>query len=150
LHCVSKPVHCILALGGGVLLHLEKLSVLAVIGGAFFLGACAVDVISIRQTPTNFVAEPSAQILVLNTRERVPLVEGKSRALRAGTTWRKVGRITEGDVYETKDQVVTVDASNEHEAMLVVKDGMAVGFYLLVEHTFTAASKPIPFEATPR
>jgi hypothetical protein len=139
-----------LALGGGVLPYSRKLLGLAAVWGSFFLGACAVDVISIRQTPTNFIAESSTQILVLNTRERVPLVEGKSRPLREGTTWRKVGRVNEGDVYKTNDQVLTVDASNEHEAMLVVKDGMAVGFYLTVEHTFTAASKPIPFEATPR
>lgn len=150
MHHSSKPVHCILAVGGGVLPYSRELFGLAAIAGTLFLGACAVDVISIRQTPTNFVAEPSAQILVLSAKERVPLVEGKSRTLHEGTTWRKVGRVNEGDVYETKDQIVTVDASNEHEALLVVKDGMAVGFYLLVEHTFTAASKPIPFEATPR
>jgi hypothetical protein len=123
------------------------LLVSAAVGSALLLAAC--DFIAIRQTPTVFVAEASPQTLVLNVQERVPLVEGKSRRLLAGTTWHKIGRVNEGDVYETKDQVVTVDASNEHEAQLVVKDGMAVGFYLPVEHSFTAASKPIPFEATP-
>lgn len=129
------------------MLHSRILFVLAGLGAASFLQAC--NFIAIRQTPTTFVAEPSAQILVLSIRERVPLVEGKSRTLQAGTTWRKIGRVDEGDVYLTKDQAVTVDASNEQEAQLVVKDGMAVGFYLPVEHTFTAASKPIPFEAAP-
>jgi hypothetical protein len=125
----------------------RKLRVSAVLGVALPLAAC--NFIAIRQTPTVFVAEPSPQTLVLNVQERVSLVEGKSRPLLAGTTWRKIGRVNEGDVYETKDQVVTVDASNEHEAQLVLKDGMAVGFYLPVEHSFTAAAKPIPFQATP-
>lgn len=137
-------------LAGGVLLYSKRLGGLAALGFALLLQACAFNIIAIRQTPTTFVAEPSGQILVLRARERVSLLEGKSRTLHEGTTWRKIGRVNEGDVYLTKDQAVTVDASNEQEAQLVVKDGMAIGFYLPVERTFTAASKPIPFEATPQ
>ncbi|HEY4125927.1 MAG TPA: hypothetical protein VGM36_15000, partial [Rhizomicrobium sp.] len=62
---------------------LAKFRLLAALGTALVLGAC--NFISIRQTPATFVAEPSMQILVLNSRERVPLLEGKSRTLQAGT-----------------------------------------------------------------
>jgi len=60
-----------------------------------------------------------------------------------------VGRIEQGEVYKTKDQVVTVEASNMYEAQLVLSGSLVVGFYLPVERTFTAADPPQQIQRTP-
>jgi hypothetical protein len=38
-------------------------------------------------------------------------------------------------VYATRDRVLTVEASNVHEAYIVVSNGKLVGFFLPVEKT---------------
>jgi len=43
----------------------------------------------------------------------------------------------QGVVYKSKDQVLTVEASNIYEANIVVLSNKLVGFYLPVEHTFS-------------
>jgi hypothetical protein len=110
--------------------------------------ACAFDVISIRQEPASF--EPisqSAQVLTLTELTRVPLGEGFATPLKMGSNWRQVGRIQQGDVFHTMDQVVAVEASNQHEADIVVNRDEIVGFYLIVEHTFTAAARPVAIKS---
>jgi len=115
-----------------------------------FLAGCAFDVIAIRQQPTRFerVAD-SGQIWTLAEGAKIELEEGYSTELRKGTRWRKVGRTDQGDVFHTTDQIVAVEASNQHEAGLVVSNGMAVGFYLLVERTFTPANRPTAISLAP-
>ncbi len=67
--------------------------------------------------------------------------------LKAGTTWRRVGNIEQGDVYSTKDQVVVVNSYNVFEAYIVVSDAQIVGYYLPVEESFVQ-SEPVPIELT--
>jgi hypothetical protein len=43
----------------------------------------------------------------------------------------------QGNVYRTRDQVVTVEGSHIHEAYIVVTERSLVGFYLPVERTFS-------------
>jgi uncharacterized lipoprotein len=118
---------------------------------AVLLAGCAFDVISIRQVPANFQATPeSPQAWALGETLRVRLREGHASVLMQGTNWRQVGRIDQGDVFRTTDQIVFVEASNQHEAQLVVSKSMAVGFYLPVEHTFTAADPPTAIKTTPK
>jgi hypothetical protein len=62
--------------------------------------------------------------------------------LEAGTRWTQVGRIEQGDVFRTKDQIVQVEASDVYEAYVVLNGNNIVGFYLPVERTFTAVSPP--------
>ena len=63
--------------------------------------------------------------------------------LRAGTTWKQIGTIEQGNVFDTKDQVVIVNAFDVHEAAIVTKDSFVVGFYLKVAKTFVEV-EPVP------
>lgn len=118
---------------------------------AVLLTGCAFDVITIRQMPADFHATPEAQqAWTLSEATKVRLREGHASDLRKGTTWRQVGRVEQGDVFHTSDQVVAVEASNQYEADLVVNRNAVVGFYLIVEHTFTPADPPVEIKTTPR
>lgn len=113
---------------------------------------CAFDVVHVRQTPATFVAETTGvNPWVLEREVRIGIGTGYSTVLKAGTHWQPAGRIAEGDVFKTSDQIVKVEASNIHEAYVVVKEGMVTGFYLPVERTFTAARPPreIVFAVSP-
>jgi hypothetical protein len=68
---------------------------------------------------------------------------GYSRSLRKGTTWEAIGRVAEGGVYRSRDQIMTVECSNIFEAYLVVAEQNLVGFYLPVEKAFSPLSEPI-------
>jgi hypothetical protein len=54
-----------------------------------------------------------------------------------------VGSITEGEVFRSRDQVLTVECSNVFEAYLVVSGDRLVGFYLPVQKGFVALSPPL-------
>jgi hypothetical protein len=115
------------------------------------LSGCAFDVIHLHQVPAHFeAASGTAETWVLGADARVPLERGYATPLRRGSAWFRVGRIEQGDVYRTMDQIVTVEASNVHEAQLVLSGNLAVGFYLPVERTFTAADPPQQILRTPR
>lgn len=75
--------------------------------------------------------------------ETFPLGTGFTRTLRQGTKWEYVGTVQYGDVFKTKDQVFTVEASNIHEAYLVISENTLVGFYLPVERTYSPLGKPV-------
>jgi hypothetical protein len=109
-----------------------------------FLSACAFDIVEIKQTPTSLksseVLKPS---LELEEEAKVSLGTGYSRTLKAKTRWAYVGSISYGDVFKTKDQILTVEASNIHEAYIVISSGNLVGFYLPVENSFSPLSNPI-------
>lgn len=117
---------------------------------AAFLGGCAFDVISIRQVAANFRSTPETQqVWTLSEAAHVGLEQGYASDLRKGTRWRQLGRIEQGDVFHTADQIIFVEASNQHEAELVVNKNFVVGFYLPVEHTFTPAYPPVEIKITP-
>jgi hypothetical protein len=104
---------------------------------------CAFDLVNLKQVPTQFEASPpSEQVWTLQKDVRVKLVSGWATGLKQGTTWRVIGHTEQGDVLKTKDQVVTVRASNMYEADPVIKDGQLVGFFLVIENSFTPADPP--------
>jgi hypothetical protein len=116
------------------------------------LAGCPFDVIRVEQTPATLVSAPSPKpSFVLEQDVSIDLGFGYKRALRKGTRWTYVGTIASGDVYKTTDQVLTVEASNIHEAYIVVEDRKLVGFYLPVERTYTRAvgSKSLPARDAP-
>ena len=80
---------------------------------------------------------PPGNSFELQQEVKVRLPTGYSRVLKKGTKWDLVGTISHGDVYKTKDQVLTVEASNTHEAYIVVSSGKLVGSYLPVERSFS-------------
>lgn len=112
---------------------------------------CAFDLIHVRQVPAQFdPTQTSARSWTLAEDVKVSLPAGSATTLKKGTTWFQVGRVEQGDVFRTKDQIVTVEASNVHEAQPVIRDETIVGFYLPVERTFAAAETPKPIQRTLR
>lgn len=84
---------------------------------------------------------PPLEEFTLAGEHDISIGTGFRTKLKAGTKWTEAGRLPEGKVFVTKDQVVTVEASNIHEAGIVVEGDALVGFFLLVEKTFTPAKK---------
>jgi len=114
---------------------------------AGLLAGCPFDVIRVEQVPAQLVSAASSKpAFVLEQDVPISLGFGYNRVLRKGTRWTYVGAIANGDVYKTSDQVLTGEASNIHEAYIVVEGRKLVGFYLPVERTYTPAveSKSLP------
>ncbi len=97
------------------------------------LAACAPAVV---QQPTQFAPGGGKSFRLARAAE-ISLSTGYSTKLRPSTRWELVGRLPQGEVYRTRDQVVTVEGSHIHEAYIVVDQGSLVGFYLPVEQTFS-------------
>ena len=114
------------------------------------LFSCAFDIVHVKQVPTQLeLTEFSRNPLLLeNEVTDISIGTGYSRKLRQGTKWDYVGYITEGDIYKTKDQILTIEGSNIYEAYIVVSENKLVGFYLPVEQTFSPLedSKEIQFK----
>ncbi len=111
---------------------------------ALLLFGCAMDIVSVKQAPATFTpaGDPGAPV-VLQRDIAVSIGTGFATKLKQGTTWRAVGKIAEGEAFSTRDQIVTVEASNIHEAQPVISSGQIVGFYLPVERTFTPATASV-------
>ncbi len=108
---------------------------------------CAFDLSHVRQQPAQFTGTASpGQEFTLTKEVKAKLGTGFPTVLKAGTRWHQVGSLAQGEVFATKDQIVTVEASNIHEAYLVVAAGSVRGFYLPVERTFVAVTRPIPLQ----
>ena len=107
---------------------------------------CAFDVVSVKQKPVTFSATCDSPSFVLGKEVTARLGTGFPTVLKAKTTWRQVGATEFGKVYSTRDQIVKVEASNIHEAHIVVADNALVGFYLPVEKTFSPLSRPLPLQ----
>jgi hypothetical protein len=117
---------------------------------SIFLNACAFDLMHVKQLPAKLDTNAEARSsFVLEKEETIDLGTGYTRVLKAGTRWNYVGKIENGDVFKTKDQILTVEASNIHEAYIVVSSEKIVGFYLPVEKTFSQLSTAKPLKITP-
>lgn len=108
------------------------------------LSCCAFDVIHVQQLPVQIRSGIDAKSPFYITRtETFPLNSGFTRTLRRGAKWDYVGTLSHGDVYKSRDQIFTVEASNIHEAYLVISEETLVGFYLPVEMTYSPLGKPL-------
>lgn len=115
-----------------------------------FLWGCAFDISHVRLVPVSFAPMTgSAQSFVLNQDLKVGLGTSFPTRLKAGTCWRQVGTTEYGEVFATKDQIVTVEASNIYEAQLAVSNRCITGFYLPVDKKFAPVSHPIPIQTKP-
>ena len=115
--------------------------------GLLLLTGCAFDLIHVKLLPAQLDrSQPPKNSWTLARDTSVSLQSGFSTRMKSNTRWNHAGSIVQGDVYQTKDQVVTVEASNMHEAWVVVNDGRLVGFYLPVERAFTPASSPVALQ----
>lgn len=109
------------------------------------LSACAFDVIILQKTPAQLVALPeSGERWTLWMDMQATLPAGRVSGLRSLTVWQRVGTLDQGEVFRTKDQIVTVEASNIYQADIVVSGGKLVGFYLPVDHMFTRCTTTAP------
>jgi hypothetical protein len=108
---------------------------------------CAFDVMHPKEIPAQFEASPpSDQVLTLQNDVSVKLISSWASKLKKGTRWRVVGHIEQGEILKTQDQVVAVTGSNMYEAEPVIKDGKIVGFFLILENSFTPANPPKTLE----
>jgi len=70
---------------------------------------------------------------------------GYPRTLKAGSTWKYIGRTPQGAVFQIKDDVFTIEGRNRHEAYCVISDDhQLMGFFLPVEQAFVPLSSPEP------
>jgi hypothetical protein len=108
-----------------------------------FLMGCAFDLAHVSFTPTVYTPKSDKSFRI---REAITISGspcGYDRDLSKGTTWTLVGTVPEGEVYKSKDQVLSVECSNIHEAYLVISQDSVVGFYLPVEKGFVKLNKAI-------
>jgi hypothetical protein len=114
------------------------------------LCACAFDVVRVEQHPATLRAShEAAKAFVLEADVSLVLPVGYRRVLKRGSRWDYVGSIEAGDVYATRDQVLTVEASNIYEAYIVVKGTKLVGFYLPVQRTYSPSANSVSLAARP-
>lgn len=109
---------------------------------ASFIG-CAAE---ISRAPTQF--SPSTgeggRFLVIARNVTVVPESGYPRTLKAGSTWKFVGRTPQGAVFQIKDDVFVIGGRNRHEAYCVISDDhQLVGFFLPVEQAFVALPSPV-------
>jgi hypothetical protein len=111
----------------------------------FLCAACAFDLAHVTYTAATYQpTQHSTRTIVLPA--EVPLTDtpcSNSRTLRKTTRWEQVGTIAEGDVLRSKDQVLTLECSNVHEAYLVMSGDKLIGFFLPFEKGFVPHSPPI-------
>jgi len=79
----------------------------------------------------------SAPPLQLSTEVNLKLSTGYSRTLPAGSSWRAVGTLPQGTVYQRINDVFTIEGRQVHEAYLVVQRSALLGFYLPAEGIFS-------------
>lgn len=120
-----------------------QMTVVGIVG--LLLSACAFDLAHVTYTAATW--QPTQNVtrtLVLS--DNVALTDTPcsfSRTLRKATHWDQVGTITEGDVLRSKDQVLTLECSNVHEAYLVMSGNNLIGFFLPFEKGFVPHSPAI-------
>ncbi len=129
---------------------LKEMGFLGLLTAPAFVVGCAFDITDVKYQPARLESvanEGTAFTLAADTPIRgAPC--GYSRSLRKGSRWFAVGRVSEGVVYRSRDQVLTVECSNVFEAYLVVAAEKIVGFYLPVEKGFSPLSEPIQLDVS--
>ena len=116
---------------------------LMVLGLSLILNACAFDVVRLKQIPVEIrTGSACMESFTLTQDTKIDAGPGYSRILKSGSRWECVGELPQGKVYKTKDQVLTVEASNVFEANIVVAGQKLVGYYLPVERSFSPLEDP--------
>jgi hypothetical protein len=112
------------------------------LGCSFAIAACAQ---AVKQEPAAALqpAERAKQFRVAQGLD-VRLDTGFTTHIKSQTTWSLVGTLAQGEVYKSRDQVLTVEGADVHEAYLVMAGDELVGFYLPVEHAFARISPARP------
>jgi hypothetical protein len=106
------------------------------LGCSLAIAACAVKQESVSALQP---VEQAKQFRVVEGLD-VHLSTGYTTHIKPNTSWSLVGTVSQGEVYKSRDQVLTVEGADVAEAYLVVAGDELVGFYLPVEHTFSRIS----------
>ncbi len=116
---------------------MKKITVGLILISSILISACAFDVIRIEQIPTKLVTDTQCDNFIeLASDTNIDIGHGYTRTLKNGTRWHCVGKLPQGSVFNTRDQVLTIEASNIYEANIVVSSATLVGFYLPVEEVY--------------
>jgi hypothetical protein len=117
---------------------LRAISVIAIV----YVAACASE---INRFPTQFTpsTKHGGPFLVIESETDITPSTGYTRTLKAGSKWKRVGRIPEGEVYQIEDDVFMLEGKHMHEAYCVISQNQLVGFFLPVETAFVPVSPPV-------
>lgn len=133
----SSPLHKLegrFARAGGALL-LTSVCV-------FALGACmSVSTQKVGMVPV--AAADPAYVIQLSRAVIAALPNESSVTLPAGSQWRRVGALPQGDVYRLQGGLFTIQTRRQGEAYVVATSGKVIGFYLPGESAFMALSRPV-------
>jgi hypothetical protein len=115
---------------------------LSIAYAAAALSACA-PMVATR--PARLEAAPVAAAPVVVVRDAVvfTLPTGYDRTLGAGSRWRLVGRLEQGDVYRPVDAPFSIVGRQVHEAYLVIAGSALQGFYLPGEANYSPLTVPV-------
>jgi outer membrane lipopolysaccharide assembly protein LptE/RlpB len=123
---------------------MQKLIQLVLVVIILIITGCCFDLTHVKYVPVVMETKtPSKSVWMLTEKIDVPLESWSTTKLKSNTKWEYIGTIEQGEVYKTKDQIVTVRGSNTFEAYLVISEEKIVGFYLPIEKGFVKISKPI-------
>jgi hypothetical protein len=100
--------------------------------------------VEIRMEPSPLTPTQTPAVYVLPDEVTGESSAGYGRTLPAGSRWRDVGVIRQGQVYQPVDTIVTAEGTNVHEAYIVASEGQWVGFWLPYEEAFSPLSQPAP------
>lgn len=82
--------------------------------------------------------------LQLKVATEIRLETGYTRTLATGSSWQRVGTLSQGAVYRPVGTIFTIEGRQVHEAYLVIADQRLVGFYLPGEQAYSPLSKAVP------
>jgi hypothetical protein len=109
--------------------------------------SCSVDLLAVKQSATLLdTTDASKQSWILTEPVSVKVDAWHKTPLKKGTEWVYVGKLDEGEVYKTGDQVVTIEGFDTFEVYLVVSGEKLAGFYLPVEKTIVQLKHSVPLK----
>ena len=127
---------------------MRRLSTIFILTFCIAIAGCATKVPQETAPPLQPAEQPKQ--LRIGQGLDVVLSTGYTTHIKPQTAWSLVGTIPQGEVYKSRDQVLTVEGEHVSEANLVLKGDELVGFYLPVEHTFVRLSPTQPLLIYPR
>lgn len=126
----------------------KKILCIALIGFFAVCSGCAFDLAHVSYVPTVYTPQTGTEFQLKEDTVITGSPCGYDRVLSKNSKWKLVGAIPQGDVYRSRDQVLSVECSNVHEAYLVLAQGSIVGYYLPVERGFVKIDEAIKLSRT--
>lgn len=133
----SSPFHKL----QGRIARAAKAGLLASVCAVALAGCMSVSTQKVGMVPVA-AADPVYSI-TLSRVVIAALPNESSVTLAAGSQWRRVGALPQGDVYRSLNGLFTIQTRRQGEAYLVASSGKLLGFYLPGESAFMALSRPV-------